>query len=98
MKEFNYIRLQYLKQKIKFFLIPENQEKTEKVNLNNTIEKVITKFLVKNNKTRDYYKLFIFNGMKLDINSKQTLKEFILSLHLQANDKNNLIIFVIKGI
>ena len=82
MKEFNYIRLQYLKQKIKFFLIPENQEKTEKVNLNNTIEKVITKFLVKNNKTRDYYKLFIFNGMKLDINSKQTLKEFILSLHL----------------
>ena len=98
MKEFNYIRLQYLKQKIKFILIPENQEKTEKVNLNDTIENVITKFLIKNNKTRDDYKLFIFNGMKLDINSKQTLKEFILSLHLQANDKNNLIIFVIKGI
>ena len=94
--DFNYIRQQYVDDpiiEVKFNLIPENEYKYCKVNINDKIANIIKKFLIKYKKTTDDYKLFIFNGKKLDINSIQTLKDIIIK-----DDMNNLMIFAIKGI
>lgn len=98
---FNYIRKQYLEaQKVQliFNLIPENEYKCYEVNLYDKFVNIIEKFLIKNKIAKNIYKLFIYNGMKIDINSKKTLKEIIFPFPNKPIDMSNLMIFAIKEI